>query len=206
MYKKYILTGIISIIPVYITYWIIEQIFLIVSIPGKNIISYFTSLFNFNNAINIQFITITEYILGFILTIMFLFFFGLIISNVIGKKIYSLFESLLNSIPVVNKVYNSIKQIISTISIDSKKSFKKVVMIQYPRKGLWTIAMVTGESTNKNKKEFYTLFVPSTPNPTTGYMIIISKEDVVNTDLSVEDATKVILSGGLVTPNLDKIP
>ena len=206
MYKKYILTGIISIIPVYFTFWIIEQIFLIVSIPGKNIISYFTSLFNFNNTINIQFITITEYILGFILTIMFLFFFGLIISNVIGKKIYSLFESLLNSIPVVNKVYNSIKQIISTISIDSKKSFKKVVMIQYPRKGLWTIAMVTGESTNKNKKEFYTLFVPSTPNPTTGYMIIISKEDVVNTDLSVEDATKVILSGGLVTPNLDKIP
>ena len=206
MYKKYILTGIISIIPVYITYWIIEQIFLIVSIPGKNIISYFTSLFNFNDTINIQFITITEYILGFILTIMFLFFFGLIISNVIGKKIYSLFESLLNSIPVVNKVYNSIKQIISTISTDSKKSFKKVVMIQYPRKGLWTIAMVTGESTNKNKKEFYTLFVPSTPNPTTGYMIIISKEDVVNTDLSVEDATKVILSGGLVTPNLDKIP
>ena len=206
MYKKYILTGIISIIPVYFTFWIIEQIFLIVSIPGKNIISYFTSLFNFNDTINIQFITITEYILGFILTIMFLFFFGLIISNVIGKKIYSLFESLLNSIPVVNKVYNSIKQIISTISIDSKKSFKKVVMIQYPRKGLWTIAMVTGESTNKNKKEFYTLFVPSTPNPTTGYMIIISKEDVVNTDLSVEDATKVILSGGLVTPNLDKIP
>ena len=206
MYKKYILTGIISIIPVYITYWIIEQIFLIVSIPGKNIISYFTSLFNFSNDINIQLITITEYMLGFILTIMFLFFFGLIISNVVGKKIYSYFETLLNSIPVVNKVYSSIKQIISTISIDNKKSFKKVVMIQYPRKGLWTIAMVTGESVNKNKKEFYTLFVPSTPNPTTGYMIIISKDDVVNTDLSVEDATKVILSGGLVTPNLDKIP
>ena len=206
MYKKYILTGIISIIPVYITYWIIEQIFLIVSIPGKNIISYFTSLFNFSNDINIQLITITEYMLGFILTIMFLFFFGLIISNVVGKKIYSYFETLLNSIPVVNKVYSSIKQIITTISIDNKKSFKKVVMIQYPRKGLWTIAMVTGESVNKNKKEFYTLFVPSTPNPTTGYMIIISKDDVVNTDLSVEDATKVILSGGLVTPNLDKIP
>ena len=206
MYKKYILTGIISIIPVYITYWIIEQIFLIVSIPGKNIISYFTGLFNFSNDINIQFITITEYMLGFILTIMFLFFLGLIISNVVGKKIYSYFETLLNSIPIVNKVYSSIKQIISTISIDNKKSFKKVVMIQYPRKGLWTIAMVTGESTNKNKKEFYTLFVPSTPNPTTGYMIIISKEDVVNTNLSVEDATKVILSGGLVTPNLDKIP
>ena len=206
MYKKYILTGIISIIPVYITYWIIEQIFLIVSIPGKNIISYFTSLFNLSNDINIKLITITEYMLGFILTIMSLFFLGLIISNVVGKKIYSYFETLLNSIPIVNKVYSSIKQIISTISIDNKKSFKKVVMIQYPRKGLWTIAMVTGESTNKNKKEFYTLFVPSTPNPTTGYMIIISKEDVVNTNLSVEDATKVILSGGLVTPNLDKIP
>ena len=136
---------------------------------------------------------------------MFLFLFGLIISNVIGKKIYSFFETLLNSIPIVNKVYSSIKQIISTLSVDSKKSFKKVVMIQYPRKGLWTIAMVTGESVNKDKKEFYTLFVPSTPNPTTGYMIIILKNDVVNTDLSVEDATKVILSGGLVTPNLDNI-
>ena len=112
MYKKYILTGIISIIPVYITYWIIEQIFLIVSIPGKNIISYFTSLFNFSNDINIKLIAITEYMLGFILTIMFLFFLGLIISNVVGKKIYSYFETLLNSIPIVNKVYSSIKQII----------------------------------------------------------------------------------------------
>ena len=205
MYKKYIFTGIISIIPVYITYWIIEQIFLLVSIPGKNIISYFTVLFNFNNSVNTQFIIFTEYVLGFVLTILFLFLFGLIISNVIGKKIYSFFESLLNSIPIVNKVYSSIKQIISTLSVDSKKSFKKVVMIQYPRKGLWTIAMVTGESVNKDKKEFYTLFVPSTPNPTTGYMIIILKNDVVNTDLSVEDATKVILSGGLVTPNLDNI-
>ena len=205
MYKKYILTGIISIIPVYITYWIIEQIFLLVSIPGKNIISYFTVLFNFNNSVNTQFIIFTEYVLGFVLTILFLFLFGLIISNVIGKKIYSFFETLLNSIPIVNKVYSSIKQIISTLSVDSKKSFKKVVMIQYPRKGLWTIAMVTGESVNKDKKEFYTLFVPSTPNPTTGYMIIILKNDVVNTDLSVEDATKVILSGGLVTPNLDNI-
>ncbi len=205
MYKKYIFTGIISIIPVYITYWIIEQIFLLVSIPGKNIISYFTVLFNFNNSVNTQFIIFTEYVLGFVLTILFLFLFGLIISNVIGKKIYSFFETLLNSIPIVNKVYSSIKQIISTLSVDSKKSFKKVVMIQYPRKGLWTIAMVTGESVNKDKKEFYTLFVPSTPNPTTGYMIIILKNDVVNTDLSVEDATKVILSGGLVTPNLDNI-
>ena len=205
MYKKYIFTGIISIIPVYITYWIIEQIFLLVSIPGKNIISYFTVLFNFSNSVNTQFIIFTEYVLGFVLTILFLFLFGLIISNVIGKKIYSFFETLLNSIPIVNKVYSSIKQIISTLSVDSKKSFKKVVMIQYPRKGLCTIAMVTGESTNKNKKEFYTLFVPSTPNPTTGYMIIILKNDVVNTDLSVEDATKVILSGGLVTPNLDNI-
>ena len=205
MYKKYIFTGIISIIPVYITYWIIEQIFLLVSIPGKNIISYFTVLLNFNNSVNTQFIIFTEYVLGFVLTILFLFLFGLIISNVIGKKIYSFFETLLNSIPIVNKVYSSIKQIISTLSVDSKKSFKKVVMIQYPRKGLWTIAMVTGESVNKDKKEFYTLFVPSTPNPTTGYMIIILKNDVVNTDLSVEDATKVILSGGLVTPNLDNI-
>ena len=205
MYKKYIFTGIISIIPVYITYWIIEQIFLLVSIPGKNIISYFTVLFNFSNSVNTQFIIFTEYVLGFVLTILFLFLFGLIISNVIGKKIYSFFETLLNSIPIVNKVYSSIKQIISTLSVDSKKSFKKVVMIQYPRKGLWTIAMVTGESVNKDKKEFYTLFVPSTPNPTTGYMIIILKNDVVNTDLSVEDATKVILSGGLVTPNLDNI-
>jgi len=175
MYKKYIITGIISIIPVYITYWIIEKIFLIVSVPGKNIVSYLSKLFTLNVSINSDLIIIAEYILGFILTILFIFLFGLIISNVIGKKVYSFFESLLNSIPIVNKVYNSIKQIISTVSINNKNSFKKVVMIQYPRNGLWTIAMVTGESTNNQNKDFYTLFVPSTPNPTTGYMIIVSK-------------------------------
>ena len=206
MYKKYFLTGMISFIPVYITYWIIQKIFFLVAVPGKKIIFNIFSLFGINYSIDSTYVQLFEYIAGFILTLLFLSVLGLVVSNVIGKRLYSLFESILNRIPLVNKIYSSIKQIISTFSGDSKQSFQKVVLIEYPRRGLWTMAMVTGESKNKKNEEFYTLFVPSTPNPTTGYMILVSKNDIVNTDISVEEGLKVILSGGLIAPDISNIP
>ena len=191
----YILTGLMSIIPLALTYWIIKSLFLYFSIPGKTLITY---IFN-NRDLTHKYLIYLEYFLGFLLTLLFLYLLGIIISNVLGKKIYSFFEGFLTRIPVVNKIYTSIKQITSSLSMPGSKSFQKVVLIQYPRKGLWTISMVTGETKSKNKL-YYNVFVPTTPNPTSGYLLFIKSTDTIELDMTVEEGLRIIISGGMISP------
>ena len=96
-------------------------------------------------------------------------------------------------------------QIKESISNSSKQSFSKVVLIQYPRKDIWTLALVTGESTNEKGINFYHLFLPTSPNPTSGYMLYISKDDVVEVDMTTEEAIKIIVSGGAIAPDKNQI-
>ena len=193
--QKYIITGIMSIIPIGLTYWIIKTLFILFSKPGKTIISY---IFKVNDITN-QWIMYLQYLLGFILTIIFLYLLLLIISNVLGKKLYKFFEYLLEQIPVVNRIYKSIKQITATLSMPNSKAFQKVVLIEYPRTGLWTICMVTGESMQGDDL-YYNIFVPTTPNPTSGYLLFIKATDTKELDLTVEEGLKIIISGGMVAP------
>ena len=200
--NKYIITGIMSIIPIALTYWIIQKLFIFFSVPGKSIINLFFSTENISSANNllIQIIYVLEYVVGFSLTILFLYFLGIIISNVLGKRLYSYFEYLLEKIPIVSKIYSTIKNITDSLSKPNSQAFQKVVIIEYPRKELWTLAMVTGECKNNENIDYYNLFVPTTPNPTSGYLILIKKTDVKETDLSVDDGLSIIISGGMVTP------
>ena len=112
---------------------------------------------------------------------------------------YKVFEGLLNKIPIVSKIYKSIKQITSTLSMPQSKAFQKVVLIEYPRNGLWTICMVTGETKNGDDL-FYNVFVPTTPNPTSGYLLFVKASDTRSIDLTVEEGLKVIISGGMIGP------
>ena len=93
-----------------------------------------------------------------------------------------------------------IKSITETFTKGNNQAFQKVVMIQYPREGLWTYAMVTGECKDNNDNEYYNLFVPTTPNPTSGYLIITKKTEVIETDITVDDGLSIIISGGMVSP------
>ena len=200
--QQYLLTGLISIIPIYLTYWIIKNLFLFFSGPGGIIVGLFLPDFinqNFEFA-GITLLSLLQKILGFILTIASLYFLGLIISNVFGKKLYKLFESLLEKIPFVSKVYKSIKQITASLSGANSKAFQKVVLVEYPRKGLWTIAMVTGETLDDKDEKYYNIFVPTTPNPTSGYLLFIKSTETKKLDLSVEEGLKIIVSGGMISP------
>jgi len=177
--QQYLLTGLISIIPIYLTYWIIKNLFLFFSGPGGIIVGLFLPDFinqNFEFG-GITLLSLLQKILGFILTIASLYFLGLIISNVFGRKLYKLFESLLEKIPFVSKVYKSIKQITASLSGANSKAFQKVVLVEYPRKGLWTIAMVTGETLDDKDEKYYNIFVPTTPNPTSGYLLFIKSTE-----------------------------
>ena len=144
--------------------------------------------------------------LGIILTISFIFVIGLLVTNVLGRTILRWSELLVARVPIVSTIYNSIKQITGAFSGSTAKSFQKVVLIEYPRKGLWTMAFVTNESKNKDGEIFYHLFVPTTPNPTSGFYIVIRKNKTIPTGISVEESLKTIISGGMLAPKFNPIP
>ena len=194
-FKSYLFTGLVSIIPLLITYWVISVLFNLFAIPGETIVSLF-----FNNVSNY-----IVQLVGFILTMLFIYLIGLFVSNVIGNKLYNYAEKIIYNIPIVNTVYNTLKQIISTIFSPKHEAFKKVVIIEYPRSGLWTICMVTGESKNQDDELFYHIYLPTTPNPTSGFMLFIKKKDVIETKMSVEEGLKAIISGGILANDINEI-
>ncbi|MCF7803727.1 MAG: DUF502 domain-containing protein [Candidatus Marinimicrobia bacterium] len=138
--------------------------------------------------------------MGIILTVAAVYLIGLLASNFIGKKSLQVLERVLARIPLVKNVYSTAKSIFQAFSLQGKSSFKKVVLIQYPRKGLWTLAFVTGTTTGDDGEEYHSMFVPSTPNPTTGYVIFIKKSEAIDTRFTVEQGLKLLISGGMILP------
>ena len=194
--KHYLFTGLLSILPIALTYWIVFTLFQFFSNPGSHIVAI---IFRDH---------VPQYIpefAGFILTILFIYITGLLISNVLGNQIYLWLEKILSRIPIINSVYKTVKQITSSLSDPKRQAFKKVVFIEYPRRGLWTLSMVTGESTNKNGEPYYHIFVPTTPNPTSGYLLYIPQQDTLHADMSIEQGMKIIISGGMLAPTFNTL-
>ena len=195
-FKYYIFTGLLSILPLAATYWILLKLFQLFSTPGAAIVEFI-----FKDKVP----KYVPELAGFILTILFISFAGMVVSNVLGKRIYAWFETVLSRIPVVSVVYRTIKQITSSLSGPNRQAFKKVVYIEYPRKGIWTLTMVTGESINKTGEKYYHIFVPTTPNPTSGFMLYIPQNDTLETEMSVEEGLKIIISGGMLAPGTNQL-
>ena len=137
-------------------------------------------------------------LVGLIIVFLALFIFGALARNVFGKKVVGWFESIFKKIPLIDTIYGTTKQLIETVSGSNNDSFQKVVYVEYPRKGMWTLGFVTSESTNQANEEFYHIFVPTTPNPTSGFFLIIAKEDTTPADIDVEEAFNMIVTSGIV--------
>ena len=181
--KRRIFAGLLAIVPIAVTFWILKLLF--------------TFLDGFAAPI-LKRIGIEIPGLGIILTLVIVFVLGLLVTNVLGKTLFKWGERILAKLPIVNTIYKTIKQITSAFSGSTAKSFKQVIFMQYPRIGLWTMCFVTNESQNETGEEFYHVFVPTTPNPTSGVFIIVPKKDVVHPNISVEDGLKAIISGGIL--------
>ena len=130
---------------------------------------------------------------------------GAITPGLIGRNLLKLGEMILFKTPVIRTVYSSIKQIMETVMSTNSKSFKEVVLVEYPRKDIWVIAFVTssvkGEIDNKIKKsKLVSIFVPTTPNPTSGFLLFVDKKDLIYLDMQVDQAVKLVISGGIVSP------
>ncbi|MFK8185945.1 MAG: DUF502 domain-containing protein [Phormidesmis sp.] len=127
---------------------------------------------------------------------------GLMARNFAGRWLLDVGERIVQSIPLAGSVYKTIQQLLQTVFQDSKSRFRRVVLIEYPRRGLWAIAFVTGIAVSDTPNKMISVFIPTTPNPTSGWYSIVSEDDVLNLSISIEEAFKVLLSGGIVGPNL----
>lgn len=146
---------------------------------------------------------------GIILLFLIILITGILVTNILGRRLVALWEKLLNRIPGFRNIYNILKKVSDTILNRSSQSFKKAFLIQYPSKGIWVIAFQSGDYRGEAEsiigEDTINLFVPTTPNPTSGFFILIPKKDTFELDISVEDAFKLVISAGVVTPNSVKI-
>ncbi|MCZ6810222.1 MAG: DUF502 domain-containing protein, partial [Proteobacteria bacterium] len=146
--------------------------------------------------------------LGLILTLLVLLVTGLLAANIGGRSMVGLWESLLDRIPVVRSVYSAAKNFAEIVFSDSGQSFKKVLLIEYPRKGVYSLAFQTatnlGEVQARMGEEMICTFVPTTPNPTSGYIIILPKKDIIELDMEIDEALKMIISLGVIVPTWGK--
>jgi uncharacterized membrane protein len=146
--------------------------------------------------------------LGLILTVIVLLLTGVLAANIVGRSMVSFWESVLDRIPIVRSVYSASKNFAEIVFSDSNQSFKQVLLIEYPRKGLYSLAFQTsselGEVQDRTGEDVVCTFVPTTPNPTSGFIIIVPRKDVVVLDMEVDEALKMIISLGVVVPTWRK--
>jgi len=145
--------------------------------------------------------------LGLLLTAMVVLSTGMAVTNLFGKQLFNFGEQLLRRIPVVRSIYGSVKQVTESM-FSSGSSFRKVVLVQYPHPGSWTLAFQTGvgaeEVRDKTGRDIANVFVPTTPNPTSGFFLMVPHEDLIELDMSVDDGLKMLLSVGVVVPERKK--
>ena len=145
--------------------------------------------------------------LGAVLTAVIVFVTGMIVTNLFGMQLFNIGERILQRIPLVRSIYASVKQVTESM-FSSGKSFRKVVLVEYPRKGMWSLAFQTGtgaeEVRDKTGRDVTNVFIPTTPNPTSGFFLMVPREDVVELDMSVDDGLKMLLSVGVVVPEPKK--
>jgi uncharacterized membrane protein len=193
--RKYFITGLLIWIPLVITLWVLK---LIVETLDQSLLllphEWRTEAFLGYHVPG----------LGVILTLVIVFVTGVFATNFLGARLVLLWHAVLHRIPVVNSIYSSVKQISDTLFSSSGQAFRKALLVQWPREGTWTIAFLTGvpggDVANYLKGDFVSVYVPTTPNPTSGYFAMLPRGDVVELDMSVDDALKYIISMGVVSP------
>ena len=197
--RKYFITGLLVLVPLAITAWVLK---LVISTMDQSLLlvpAAWQPSKLFGHDIPG---------LGTILTILIVFVTGLLANNLVGNFVVRLWERVLHRIPIVNSLYSSVKQVSDTLFSSSGNAFRKAVMVPYPHQNSWTIAFLTGvpggDVKNHLVGDYVSVYVPTTPNPTSGFFLMMKRSDVVELDMSVDAALKYIVSMGVVAP--DHVP
>jgi len=193
--KKYIITGLLIWIPLVITLWVLK---LIVDALDQ-VLLLLPPEFRTENWLGLHVPG-----MGAVMTLVIVFATGLLTTNLIGARLVDFWHHILHRIPVVNSIYSSVKQISDTLFSSSGQAFRKALLVQWPHAGMWTIAFLTGrpggDVANHLQGDYVSVYVPTTPNPTGGYFVMVARKDVIELDMSVDAALKYIISMGVVPP------
>ncbi len=193
--RKYFVTGLLILVPLAITLWVLN---LIIGTLDQSLLLLPVS-WRPEALLGMHLPG-----LGSILTLLIIFVTGLAARNFIGNYVVNMWESLLVRIPVVNSIYSSVKQVSDTLFSSSGNAFRKAVLIEYPRAGCWTIAFLTGvpggDVKNHLQGDFISVYVPTTPNPTSGFFLMLPRAEAIELDMNVDEALKYIVSMGVVSP------
>lgn len=200
--KSDLIAGLLVVIPLATTIWLSVS-------TARWAIDLFTRIpkqINPFDGLNPIVTNILNFSVGLAVPLLSILIIGLMARNIAGRWLLDFGEQFLQAIPLAGSVYKTLKQILETLLGDSKTKFRRVVMIEYPRKGVWTIGFVTGKVSPQLQthlsQEMISVFIPTTPNPTSGWYAIIPQGEAIDIDISIEDAFKVLISGGIVSPEI----
>jgi uncharacterized membrane protein len=193
--RKYLVTGLLIWIPLVITIWVLK---LIVDALDQTLL-LLPMLFRTENWLGLHVPG-----MGVVMTLVIVFLTGLFATNLLGARLVHFWHDLLHRIPVVNSIYSSVKQISDTLFSSSGQAFRKALLVQWPRDGMWTIAFLTGapgdDVAAHLEGDYISVYVPTTPNPTGGYFVVVARKDVIELEMSVDEALKYVISMGVVPP------
>jgi uncharacterized membrane protein len=193
--KKYLITGLLIWIPLAITLWVLDAI---VGAMSQSLL-LLPPRYQPQALLGYQIPG-----LGAVLTVVIVFVTGVLASNILGQRLLQLWENILGRIPVVKTLYHGIKQISDTLFAPDGQAFRKALLVQYPRPGSWTIAFLTGrpggDVANHLTGDYVSVYVPTTPNPTSGFFLMMPRADVIELDMSVDEALRYVISMGVVAP------
>jgi len=193
--KNYFLTGLLVILPVFVTVYVIWFLIRVMDV----VLKYIPPKYLPETYLPFQIPG-----LGLILVIILIFAVGLLTKNLAGRRVVHIWENIVDRIPLVRIIYSGVKQLLEAFFIQKNQAFKRVALLEYPRRGTYVIGFITGESKgevqSKTNKNMMNVFVPTTPNPTSGFYILIPEDELIILNMTVEDAFKLIISGGIFSP------
>jgi uncharacterized membrane protein len=197
--RRKFITGLLVVFPLFLTFIIIKFLF---GLIGGFLSPLVKKIFVFHG-VSLRNSSIDDFVvttISIILTFAALYFVGAIATNYFGKLIIGFFESILHKTPIIKNIYTSSKKLIEIISPTGKKSFKRMVIVEYPKVGMKAFAFVTGNIKMKDGTELTSVLIPTTPNPTSGFLVYLPEEDIIETDIDIEEGIKLIVSGGILVP------
>ena len=196
-----LLTGLVILVPVTLTIYILKQIF-----------DFMDGMFSpvVDRALQPYFPGVHIPGLGFLLTVLVVLVLGWLSTNVVGRRLIHAAESIIGRIPVAKSIYSATKGVLEAISFDQSDAFKRVVLIEYPKKDVFAVGFVTRSarwsSLDRRTADVLLVFVPTTPNPTSGFLLLVPRDQAVDLPISVEDGIRMVISGGIVLPDMDSLP
>lgn len=203
--KNDLIAGLLVVIPLATTIWLTITV-------ANWVINFLTRIpkqLNPYDNLHPILVNLLNLVVGLTVPLLCILLIGLMARNIAGRWLLDFGEQFLQAIPLAGAVYKTLKQLLETLLKDSGGKFRRVILVEYPRQGIWAIAFVTGtmssEIQSQMARPMLSIFVPTTPNPTTGWYAIVPEDDVINVSMSIEDAFKVVISGGIVSPTTSTI-